>query len=409
MKILIPTSSYPLPGHAGWAPFLKDTFLALAAEGHEIQILVFSPENTLLEYSEGPGVRVRAYPFLPWRNSRLHRFPGLMPSLKKNLLAWLELPFYFFASAYQIMRAISREPFDILHAPWYLPMGFIAVLLKPFHRKPVVITALGGDFHLPKYFAPLLRFTHRHAEANVACSDYLAQAASVYGLPRKSFTVIANGIDTHRFSVKHEQGAKPSRVVVGCAKRLVPEKNISDLIHAVSKLPHPILPGICVKIAGAGPERPVLEGLISKLGLSQIITLEGFISPENMPEFLRSVAIFVDPSTQEGLATSNLEALASGCVLVAANTAGNPEIIVSNDSGFLYPPRDVSALAKILSLLISSPGLRERAALCGQDRVRSAFDVSHTAKKLTALYQNLPSFKKPAAASHKHFAASPAA
>lgn len=406
MRILIPTSSYPLRHHSGWAPFLKETFSALAGEGHDIQVLVFNPENALLEYQEDSGVRVRAYPFLPWGKSRLHQFSGLLPSLKRSWLAWLELPFYFVSSAVQIMCANARGSFDIIHAPWYFPMGFIACVLKPFHRKPVVVTGLGGDFHLPVFLSPLLRFTFRMADANVVCSHYLAEKASVYGLPPSGFTIIPNGIRAGLFHSPRSSSRANSKITVGCAKRLVPEKNISDLIHAIRKLPDELLPNLAVKIAGSGPEEVSLRRLIARLNLDRVVSLAGFIPPDEMPGFLRGVDIFVDPSTQEGLATSNLEALAAGCTLVAADTAGNPEIITSGDSGFLYPARNIEALSAVLLRLCLNPDLRKQAGSRGQILVSSQFDVSQIAKKISALYSILPNLKRPAAASQTNLSPS---
>lgn len=402
MKILMPVSSYPVRGYPGWAPFVKETALALAHKGHEVIVLVFHPEGRRLEYceTEHASVKVITYPVFPWK-SKLHDEPGLMPSLRKSFGAGCELPFYLLRSAAEILRASSLEKPDFIHAFWYLPMGFLAALLKPFHKKPVVISALGGDLHLPEFpFKALLRFTATRADVNIACSRYLAERAKKLSLSKLDFTVVPNGVHTARFH--RARTPSPDFVTLACVKRLVPEKNIAEVLGALKKLRPETLARLRLRIAGEGPEKPELIRLAQKLGLEDTVSFEGFITPQEMPRFLTGIDILIDPSGQEGFATSNLEALAAGCLVIASDGVGNPEMIENGRTGFLYPPGDLDALAGLMGNCVSDSTLRGRVAKAGQRETVERFDLAVIADLLHEIYSGLPCFKKTAPTSQNH-------
>lgn len=401
MRILMPTSSYPLRSHKNWAAFVKETALAIAEQGHEVFILVFSPDNERMQYCEdrNPRVHVLAYGYFCLGRGMLHCSVGLIPSLRKSFRARVQFPFYLLASAFEILKAVRRYRIDLIHAMWYLPMGFIASLLKPLHRKPVVITGLGADLHVPNNVLMrwVLQFTARQADSNIVCSGYLRDRASQYGMAPARLDVIPNGIRTEHFAA-HRVRSPESMVRIGCAKRLIPEKNLEDFVLAVGTLPRELKDRVQVKIAGEGPSLAKLETIVLRKGLGKQIRFMGAIPHHRMPEFLRGVDIYVDTSTQEGLATSNLEAVASGCILVAPDGYGNRDILQRGVRGYLYPARDVEALSALLARLIRKESDQEEVLLKDTAQIRKTFDVRQIAAQLIGVYsKNLSTERAPAA------------
>ena len=63
-------------------------------------------------------------------------------------------------------------------------------------------------------------------------------------------------------------------------------------------------------------------------------------------DLLRAADFFLLPSTHEGLPLSILEAQASGVPVLAAPTAGVPEVVTDGETGFLVPIRSSAALAE---------------------------------------------------------------
>jgi glycosyltransferase involved in cell wall biosynthesis len=83
-----------------------------------------------------------------------------------------------------------------------------------------------------------------------------------------------------------------------------------------------------------------LAGEINKIiGKDQIlksrIVLLGYIPHKDIPYYINQIKIFVFPTRSEGLPNTILEALASGCIVLATNVGGIPDIIKDDETGFI--------------------------------------------------------------------------
>lgn len=78
-----------------------------------------------------------------------------------------------------------------------------------------------------------------------------------------------------------------------------------------------------------------------------------------MPEVYRRADIVLVPTCySEGTSLSCLEAMASGCAVIATNVGGLPELIINRFNGLLIAP-EAEALAEALTQLIEQPELRQ--------------------------------------------------
>lgn len=100
--------------------------------------------------------------------------------------------------------------------------------------------------------------------------------------------------------------------------------------------------------------------------------------------------VVVIPSTApDPLPNSALEAAAAGCCVVAADHGGLPEIITDGVTGRLFPPRDATALATVLSELRDDPAQRARLGQAAAADVRERFPEGRPAQEFEALYDRL--------------------
>lgn len=98
-------------------------------------------------------------------------------------------------------------------------------------------------------------------------------------------------------------------------------------------------------------------------------------SMEAMPEVYRRAQIVVLPSLySEGTSFSCLEAMASGCAVVASDVGGLTNLILSGYNGLLLPPR-ASALVEALEQLIREPDLRARLGRRARQVAEEAFSL----------------------------------
>jgi mannosyltransferase len=103
----------------------------------------------------------------------------------------------------------------------------------------------------------------------------------------------------------------------------------------------------------------------------------------------QALSVVVLPSHSEGFSLVLVEALASGCCVVAAKLPHFPRWVEHGVTGLLYPPGDVAALVQALNPLLEEP---QRAAEMGRraaERAREHLGVEREAQTLAELYDGL--------------------
>jgi glycosyltransferase involved in cell wall biosynthesis len=90
------------------------------------------------------------------------------------------------------------------------------------------------------------------------------------------------------------------------------------------------------KIGGPG-ERKRYEALCRRLGVEDSVVFDGVLpSRESVRRWLRGIDIYIQPSFAEGLPRALIEAMGEGCVVVASNVGGIPEVL---DEEFIFDIR----------------------------------------------------------------------
>jgi glycosyltransferase involved in cell wall biosynthesis len=164
-------------------------------------------------------------------------------------------------------------------------------------------------------------------------------------LDQKS-SVIYNGIDTTVF-VKRSNENKNKFVV---SSHLRHSKGIQDLIQAVSILEKPIQNQIQIDVYGEGPYETELLEMTKTHNLEKIIHFKGGSSQLN--ELLSNYSYLLQPTYMECFSLSILESLAANLPVITTPVGGNLEIIENNQNGYIFEPKDYSALAEILKNIV---------------------------------------------------------
>ena len=110
-------------------------------------------------------------------------------------------------------------------------------------------------------------------------------------------------------------------------------------------------------IAGEGPLRHSLEGLIAELKLTEHFRLCGF--RDDVVNFILALDLFVCSSLWEGGPLVVIEAMLLGKTVVTTPVGLTPELIADGRTGYLVPPSDHETLAsRILTVLDGKLGGR---------------------------------------------------
>ena len=246
--------------------------------------------------------------------------------------------------------------FDLIHAHFTWPSGYIGVRLKEKYGKPVITTIHeNGDWfdREVEMNHPLISTAWSGADALIRVNRKDVPVLKryneqVYSIPN-GFSSAFHPIDT---TVARERPGLPrDPKVIFTLGNLIKRKGFNYLIDAMEQVCNQRDDVLCF-IGGAGPEEGSLQGQIDRLDLGEKVKLLGSVPSDILPLWMNACDIFVLPSLSESFGVVQIEALACGKPVVSARNRGSEEVIISDEHGLLVEPADSKDLAeKILTAL----------------------------------------------------------
>ncbi|MFZ3390776.1 glycosyltransferase family 4 protein [Buttiauxella gaviniae] len=155
-----------------------------------------------------------------------------------------------------------------------------------------------------------------------------------------------------------------------------PHKGFDTIYKALSVLANKNI-DISLHIVGGG-EKYKNETLLTELGITDKVFFLGNIKPgKDIYDFLDTTDIYVQPSNQEGLPRSVIEAMSRACPVVLSTAGGMPELVTSE---YLHKPGDYESLADIIARLVEDESEFTR---CVESSIKTAerFDSGKLAIK----------------------------
>ena len=299
-------------------------------------------------------------------------------------------PLVHIAPLWALYRLIRRERFVLVnaHSPVAAAVGRLAAWLA---QSPVVIyTVHGFYFHddMPGWkrrgYIALEWLLGRLTNRFMFVSDEDRQTALREGIATDAAraTTIYNGVDLDAYPPKGSASLSSAELrsklnipqgapVVGIVGRVVREKGYIEFAE-MAKLVCADRSGVYFLVVGdALPSDR--DGIVAELrnrvdaaGLHDRFRFTGFT--DRVADYLQAMDIFVLPSYREGFPRSVLEAMSSALPVVATNIRGCREAVVNGETGFIVPPRNGTALAEAVNLLLGNPDLASRMGSAGRER-----------------------------------------
>jgi glycosyltransferase involved in cell wall biosynthesis len=205
----------------------------------------------------------------------------------------------------------------------------------------------------------------------------------------KSVMAIQNAIDCKKYyapdqraASRRELGFASDAIVLGSTGRIESGKRLSVLLRAfVPILQH--WPNARLLVVGEGTRRRILSDLAARLNIAYAVKWTGFRS--DIAHLLAAMDIYVQPSINEGLSLSILEAMAAQKPVVAVDIPGVREVIQDGHTGLLVPRSSPSSLQAALTDLLCQPG---KQALIGQN-ARSYVCAKFDLQSMTSAYKDV--------------------
>lgn len=299
---------------------------------------------------------------------------------------------------------IKRENFDIVH----IEEPYVGAFVR--HKKKITMiqdTSYGEiktslphpNFKRCLFFASLGPYLELMciASSQVVVAP-LAQVAEelmgIYQVPRNKITIIRNGVEIpeainsiEKARVKQRLGLSET-LLIFTAARFVARKRLDTLIEAARLLHEDGVKDFRIVIAGDGPLKLSLTGLVAKYGLQHKITFPGWISWKELEAYYQAADIFVLTSSYETGPMSLLEAMSFRDAAISSRIDYFPKLMRNGIDGLLFQVGDYTALYKCLRNLLENGSLRKRLSKSGRV-FAERFGWETVAKKTLHIYKSI--------------------
>ncbi|MGW0212169.1 glycosyltransferase family 4 protein [Streptomyces sp. NPDC003233] len=335
MRVVIVTESFP-PDVNGVAHCALQTARHLVDRGHHPLVVAPAPAPGSGPDTDAPCPVVRI-PSLP-----LPGYPQVRVALPSRRLA---------------AALVGHRP-DVVHlaSPFVLGVrGMAAAARLGIPAVAVYQTDLAG--YARTYMGAgeaaawrRIRSVHAAADRTLAPSSAALGDLEAHGVPR--VRLWPRGVDTVRFrpdlrdEALRRELAPNGELIVGYVGRLAPEKHVELLAGACG------LDGVKVVVVGDGPSHAHLtEALPGAVFL-------GRRTGDDLARIFASLDVFAHTGPFETFCQTVQEAMASGVPVVAPAAGGPLDLVAHGRTGYLVPPREVTAVTEAVRELAVDPARR---------------------------------------------------
>ena len=387
MRVLLLTHVFPRA-----ADDLLGAFLLHLSEafGERAQVYVIAPHAAGLSDRENFGaIQVERFHYARDADETL-AYTGVMhEQVARGIggkIAFARFVWNYFRAA---RRAAKQFRPDIIHAHWWLPGGLVGALVSKLTHTPLVLTTHGTDveqLRKTRWAKPLARFAFGQARVTTCGSNYLrARLIELDAADAKRVQVIPMPVNPLFVNAKPQRKIQNSKFEILTVARLTKQKNIDVLIEALSILRARGVDAH-LQIVGDGDQRDVLQNKTRDLRLDACVAFLGARAQTELPDLYARCDAFVLPSVREGMGLVLAEALLCGAPVIATNSGGVTDIVMENETGLLFPERDVNALADALEKYARDAAYAARLAQNGRVFVVERFTPERVAAQFLDVY-----------------------
>ncbi len=295
----------------------------------------------------------------------------------------------------------DRIEFDLVHSHDWLVAAAANLAARGIDR-PWLVTVHATEYgrhqgwvqnHPQSHIHAAERAMVRRGDHVITCSRYMrVHVANVFGVRPSKITAIPNGVDpldlepvSADLPALRAQYADPGELLVLLVGRLVYEKGFHLALDALA----PIVRrrgGVRFVVAGTGMAETELKRQARQLGLAGHGVFLGWIGDDMLHSLYRVSDLCIVPSIYEPFGLVALEAMASGCLCVVADTGGLREVVpVDGTASLRFPSRDATALRAVLERVLTDDAERKQLVAEGREHVLR-FDWAEVARRTAEVY-----------------------
>jgi glycogen(starch) synthase len=392
-RVLILSWEYPPVIEGGLARHVRKLAEGLARQGVNVDVL-----------TRGVGEPVPEETFSPLDGGRVkvHRVPE--PSWPRDLdrfVAWVEQMNVDMLAAADVLA--QEHSYDLVHGhDWLVASASAAVADRLAVPYVTTIHATEHGRHQgwvtdepQAHIHSVERWMANRADGVIVCSYYMrGHVADIFDIDERRVAVIPNGVDpsdlrpVSDLNALRKEFAEPHQKLVLLVGRLVYEKGFQLALDALPDVIEQV-GDVRFLVAGSGTHERELKAQAERLGLSEHGTFLGWIGDDVLHSLYRIADLCVVPSIYEPFGLVALEAMASGCPCIVADTGGLREVVPLGERvGLRFNGGDAEHLGVMIERLLIDTDLRDRLVAEASEHVLR-FDWDDIALRTRGIYDEL--------------------
>ncbi|KAH8901643.1 UDP-Glycosyltransferase/glycogen phosphorylase [Thozetella sp. PMI_491] len=359
MRIAIAAEIF-LPKQDGVTLDLSNLLQHLKSQGH--QAIVFGPGYSV---KSACGFRVLRCPGFP-----VGLYPGLRCSIVTPDLA---------------AALVAFRP-DLVYVidPFFIGTQILCFARVFLPSVPVVVgystnvpfyTSVFGYPHITPIEWQFLKLQHAAGAATVCRSPSTACQLANLGWDEDKIRVWPGGVDGILFHpgkrdsrlrelwLQGDMNNGSEKVILAYVGRVSWEKNLEALLEVYEKLDKM---RFHLVVVGDGPAKLEFASFLNP----KTVTFTGWLRGEDLAIAFASADVFVFPSVSETFGNVVVEAMAAGLAVVAFDTEGIKDSVVSGTTGFLVPAGATATFSSSIEALADDKVMRARMGRAGRERVK---------------------------------------
>jgi glycogen synthase len=392
-RVLILSWEYPPVIEGGLARHVRKLAEALVRQGVCVDVLTrgvgSEPDLERASVQHSAGVTVHRVREPGWPRD-LDRFVAWVEQMNEDMLV---------AGA-----ALANEhSYDLVHGHDWL-VGRAAAKLADKLGVPYVTTIHATehgrhqgwvDKPPQSHIHSVERWMARRADQVIVCSYYMrGHVADIFDIDERRVAVIPNGVDPSELRPSGDlqalrgEFARPQERLVLLVGRLVYEKGFQLALEALPSVIERV-GNVRFLVAGSGTHEAELKAQAEQLGLGAHGTFLGWIGDDVLHSLYRIADLCVVPSIYEPFGLVALEAMASGCPCIVADTGGLREVVPGGERvGLRFDGGDAEHLGVMIERLLVDGALRDRLVTQASEHVLR-FDWDDIAARTQGIYDGL--------------------
>jgi D-inositol-3-phosphate glycosyltransferase len=322
-----------------------------------------------------------------------------------------------FVAAFQKFQQKEGTNYPLVHTNYWMS-GWVGLQLQKQQNVQLIHTyhSLGAVKYRTVEDIPAIAQTRlaverqilEHSHCVVSTSPQEVDDLRTLVSKRGNVEIIPCGTDVQNFhpiskaEARQQLGLNPKDKVVLYVGRFDRRKGIETLVRAYAELRDRLeteeldTEHLRLLIVGGsdpheadGAERERIEEIVKTLGIAEFTEFVGMVGHDRLPFYYTAADVCAIPSHYEPFGLVAIEAMACGTPVVASAVGGLKFTVISEETGLLVPPQDVSGFATAIGRILRDDLWARKVRKQASARVQENFSWTGVAIQLSDLYRRL--------------------